>query len=222
MTEDRSIREKLVHQGAGTLSDAELISVIIQEGAHGSTAVELADAVLNAGGGSLSQLARAGVKTLRMTGGLGVKRAAVLSAALELGRRLALEETASPDVIRTNEDVEKIFRPQIAGLPYEEFWVLYLSSANTVVGKAKVSQGGVSGTVVDHRLIVKRAIELLASGLILVHNHPSGIARPSDDDIRLTEKIVAGAGLFNISVLDHLIITSGECFSFRKASLITT
>lgn len=220
MPEDKSIREKLVHQGVGTLTDAELISIIIQEGGGGLSAAELAQDVLDANGGSLAQLARAGVKELRMTGGLGVRRAAVLSAALELGRRLALEDAASPDVIRTNEDVEKIFRPQIAGLPHEEFWVLYLSSANTVVGKVKVSQGGVSGTVVDHRLIVKRAIELLASALILVHNHPSGIARPSDDDILLTQKITDGALLFDIAVLDHLIITSAESFSFRQNGLI--
>lgn len=220
MPEDKAIREKLVHQGVGTLTDAELISIIIQEGNGASPAVGLAQSVLDANDGSLSQLARAGVKTLRMTGGLGVRKAAALAAALELGRRLGLEEASAPDVIRTNDDVEKIFRPLIAGLPYEEFWVLYLSSANTVLGKVKVSQGGVSGTVVDHRLIVKRAVEVLASGMILVHNHPSGVARPSDDDVRLTEKISAGAALFDITVLDHLIITAGECFSFRHSGLI--
>ena len=122
--------------------------------------------------------------------------------------------------ITNNEDVVRIFRPQIASLPHEEFWVLYLSSANTIVGKVKVSQGGVSGTVVDHRLVVKRAIELLASGLILVHNHPSGVARPSEDDKVLTGKVSDAASLFDISVLDHLIITTGECFSFRQAGLI--
>ncbi len=220
MADDKSIRERLVHQGVGTLGDAELISVIIQEGAGGLSAVELARNVLDAHGGNLTQLARTGVRELRTVGGLGVKRAAVLSAALELGRRFALEDASSPDVIRTNDDVEKIFRHQIAELPHEEFWVLYLSSANTVVGKVKVSQGGVSGTVVDYRLIVKRAIELLASGLILIHNHPSGIARPSDDDIRITQNISDGATLFDIAVLDHLIITHSESFSFRQNGLI--
>ncbi len=220
MPEDKSIREKLVHQGVGTLDDAELISVIIQEGNGGLSAAELARNVLDANGGNLVQLARTGVKELRITGGLGVRRAAVLSAALELGRRLALEDAALPEVIRTNDDVEKIFRHQIAELPHEEFWVLYLSSANTVVGKVKVSQGGVSGTVVDHRLVLKRAIELLASGLILVHNHPSGIARPSDKDIDITRKISDGAALFDIVVLDHLIITQAESFSFRQNGLI--
>ncbi len=220
MSDDKSIRERLVHQGVGTLSDAELISVIIQEGSGGLSAVELARNVLDANGGSLTQLSRTGIKELRITEGLGVKRAAILSAALELGRRLALEEASSPEIIATNDDVEKIFRHQIAGLPHEEFWVLYLSSANTVVGKVRVSQGGVSDMTVDHRLVVKRAIELLASSLILVHNHPSGVARPSDKDIRITQKICDGAALFDIAVLDHLIVTHAESFSFRQNGLI--
>ena len=220
MPKDKSIRERLVHQGVGTLSDAELISVIIQEGSGGLSAVELAQNVLDANGSSLTQLSRTGIKELRITSGLGVKRAAVLSAALELGRRLALETAVSPDMIRTNDDVEKIFRRQMSELSHEEFWVLYLSSANTVVGKAKISQGGVSEAAVDHRLVLKRAIELLASRIILVHNHPSGVARPSDSDISLTKKISDGAALFDIAVLDHLIITHTESFSFRQNGLV--
>ena len=218
MPDDRFIREKLVNQGAATLTDAELVSVIIREGRDGLSAAGLSGKILQ--NNSLQQLARKDIKALRMTEGLGVKRAAVLAAALELGRRMRAEDAATPDVIRTNDDVVGIFRSAIAGLPHEEFWVLYLSSANTVVGKEKVSQGGVSGTVVDHRLIVKRAIELLASGVILVHNHPSGIAKPSGDDLHLTHKITEAASLFDIAVLDHLIITTGGCFSFRQEGLV--
>lgn len=220
MPDDKSIRERLIHQGVGTLSDAELVGVIIQEGSGGLSAAQLAQNVLDANGGNLAQLARADLRELRLRGGLGIKRAAVLSAALEFGRRLAAENTSLPDVVRTYEDVEKIFRSQIAELPHEEFWVLYLSSANTVVGKVKVSQGGVSGTLVDYRLVLKRAIELLASSLVLIHNHPSGLARPSDEDIRLTQKISDGAALFDIAVIDHLVITHAETFSFRKNKLI--
>ncbi|MCL2561254.1 MAG: DNA repair protein RadC [Rikenellaceae bacterium] len=214
-SDDRAIRERLVHQGVGSLSDAELIAVLIQDGGAGISAAELAQNVLDKHGGSLSQLPVTDIKALRMTAGLGLKRAAILAAAFELGRRLALEDAVTPCVITSNTDVEKIFRPQIAALPYEEFWVLYLSSANTVVGKECVSRGGISETVVDHRLVLKRAIETLASGMILVHNHPSGIAQPSDDDLILTRKIVDAAELLDISVLDHLIITSGDCYSFR-------
>ena len=214
-SDDRAIRERLVHQGVGSLSDVELIAVLIQDGGTGISAAELAQNVFDKYDGSLSQLSATDMKTLRMTAGLGLKRAAILAAALELGRRIALEDVVIPCAITSNTDVEKIFRSHIAALPYEEFWVLYLSSANTVVGKECVSRGGISETVVDHRLVLKRAIETLASGIILVHNHPSGVAKPSDDDLNLTRKIVAAAELLDISVLDHLIITSGECYSFR-------
>lgn len=220
MADDRFVREKLVHQGVTTLSDAELVSIIVRDGAGMFSAVELAEKILESAGGSLSQLARTELKSLRKIEGLGVKKAAMLSAALELGRRLKLECADEPSVIHTNDDVVKIFRPQIADLPHEEFWVLYLSSANTVIDKSRVSLGGVSGTVVDHRIIVKRAVELLCSGLILVHNHPSGVALPSADDKALTARISEAAKLFDISVLDHLIITPGECFSFRRVGLV--
>lgn len=220
MPEDKSIREKLVHQGAGSLTNAELISVVIHEGGDGLSAVQLSQNILDANGENLCELSKSDIRTLRITCGLGIKRAAILTAAFELGRRAASDESMTPTVIRTHEDVETIFRPLIASLRHEEFWALYLSSANTVVGRVKVSQGGVSGTVVDHKLILKRAVELLASGIVLIHNHPSGIAEPSGDDKRLTEKIEAGAALFDISVLDHLIITSGGCFSFRRAGII--
>lgn len=220
MSEDSHIREKFMRQGAGALTNAELISMVIRDGGDGVSAAELAQKILDAAGGSLCGLSKTDMPALRMTAGLGVKRAAVLTAAFELGRRSAREESESPTVIRTHEDVEKIFKPLIASLPHEEFWVLYLSSANTVVGRVKVSQGGVSGTVVDHKLILKRAVELLASGLVLVHNHPSGIAEPSADDMQLTEKIAAGAALFDISVLDHIIVTTGGCFSFRRSGIV--
>lgn len=211
---------KLVNQGVGTLTDAELISIVIREGSNGMSAAGLAEKVLADAGGSLVRLAGSDLKTLRMTEGFGMKRAALLSAAFELCRRLNLEQAHTPSTVTGNEDVVKIFRPMLAQLPYEEFWVLYLSTGNTILDKAKVSQGGVSGTVVDHRLIVKRAVELLASRIILVHNHPSGLARPSPDDMTLTEKISGAALLFDITVLDHLIITPGECFSFRQAGLV--
>jgi DNA repair protein RadC len=218
---DKQVREKLVARGPESLTDAELLAVLLQEGtlSHERTA-ELAEKILSDPENTLTALSRMDIRQLRMVEGIGIKRAALLSAALELGRRLALETACAPTSIRSNDDVLKIFQPQLSPLPHEEFWVLYLSSANTVLDKAKVSQGGVSATVVDHKLIVKRAVELLASGLILVHNHPSGVARPSSEDRFLTDKIELAASLFDIRVLDHLIITAGECFSFRKEGLI--
>ncbi len=218
--EDKQVREKLVLRGVGALTDAELISIVFQEGTRGTSALTLAERLMDRTDGSLIRLQQMPLQALRQTEGIGMKKAALLAAALELGRRLEIEQQRTPVTIASNEDVIRLFRHQIAVLPHEEFWVLFLSSANTVLGKMKVSQGGVSGTVVDYRLIVKRAVELLASGMILVHNHPSGVARPSEEDKTLTEEILRAASLFNIIVLDHLIITSGECFSFRQQGLI--
>ena len=220
MAEDREVRDKLITQGVEALTDAELISVLLQDAGGPHQTVNTAQKLLDSSGGNLKQLSRMDIRRLRMAEGLGIKRAALLTAAFELGRRCRGCDGESPVVIGNNEDVIKIFRPQIASLPHEEFWVLFLSSANTVIGKTRVSQGGVSGTVVDHRLIVKRAVELLSSGIILVHNHPSGVAIPSDEDRSLTEKIREAAGLFDISILDHMIITSGECFSFRQMGFL--
>lgn len=218
---DKEVREKLVTRGVESLTDAELLSVILQEGTLGAgSSVVVAERILKNPEYSLTALSKMDIKRLRMIESMGVKRAALLSAALELGRRLACEKPDAPVTIRTNDDVLRIFHPQLSGLDYEEFWVLYLSSANTVIDKAKISQGGVSGTMVDHKLIVKKAVELLASSVILVHNHPSGVAKPSDDDKFLTDKIELAASLFDISVLDHLIVTSGGYFSFRKEGLI--
>lgn len=218
---DKEVREKLVSRGVSSLTDAELIGLIIQEGSFSTgCATELAAKVINASGGNLAQVARLDLKGLRVAEGLGIKKAAMLTAAFELGRRVEQEKYISPITIRSNEDVEKMFRPQLSNLKHEEFWVVYLSTANTILGKSKVSQGGSSSTTVDHKIIVKRAVELLASSIILIHNHPSGVASPSDADKSLTAKVSGAANLFDIEVLDHLIVTSGDSFSFRAAGLL--
>lgn len=217
---DKEVREKLVSRGAESLSDTELLSILIQDGSASGCTSELASRVLNSAGGTLSTLSRIDMRKLRITEGLGIKKAAILTAAFELGRRIECEKFASPIMIKNNEDIEKMFRPKMSNLRHEEFWVVYLSTANTVLGQTKISQGGSSSTTVDHKIIVKKAVELLSSGIILVHNHPSGVAKPSKDDKVLTDKVAAAAALFDISILDHLIITSGECFSFRGAGLV--
>ena len=218
---DKEVREKLVTRGAESLTDAELLSVILQEGTLGAgSSVVVAERILKNPEYSLTALSKMDIKRLRMIESMGVKRAALLSAALELGRRLACEKPDAPVTIRTNDDVLRIFHPQLSGLDYEEFWVLYLTSAGRIIDRGRASQGGVSGTVVDYRLIVKRAIELLASSLILVHNHPSGCASPSEEDFQVTEKIVKAAALFDIRVMDHIIISSESHFSFLQKGLM--
>jgi DNA repair protein RadC len=220
MEADRRIREKLVARGVKSLDDCELLSIIIGSGTDSASAYELAERLLSAGGGTLSALAKMEPRKLRMVAGLGMKRAAVLSAALELGARLGKAQSADVKTIHNPDEAANYLRPIMAALPHEEFWVIYLSSANTILGSSRVSQGGVGNISVDSRIIVKQAVETLSASIILAHNHPSGAAIPSEEDKQLTAKIKEAAALFDISVLDHLIITSGESFSFRRKGLL--
>ncbi len=217
---DRQIREKLASRGVESLSDAELLSILIREGTVGVSAIDTAETLLEGYGNSLAVLAEAGITKLRMARGIGMNRAAALGAAFELAARLRASEKAAPAVIKTDDDVVALFGAFMGRLKHEEMWVLYLSSANGVIEKNKVSQGGVTSLIIDTRLIVKRAVELLASSVILVHNHPSGLAAPSPEDIDITSRIAAAAALFDIALVDHIIIAGESSFSFRRHSLI--
>lgn len=212
----KQVREKLVAQGPSALSDAELLSILLRDGDAGDSAVGLAERLLAHFGGSLARMERCDLPALRMVGGLGIRRAAAVAAALELGRRLRIEEGQQIDSVRTDQDIVAMFQPQLGALPYEEFWAVYLNASNRVIDRMRVSQGGVSATVVDHRLIVKRAVEKLANALVLVHNHPSGNELPSDEDKALTGRVDLAASLFDITLLDHVIVTAGPCYSFRS------
>lgn len=217
---DKEVREKLASRGAGSLSDAELLSVIIREGSAGTSALDIAAGLLESFGGSLSELSRADITRLRMVKGLGMARAATVACAAELALRIRNEESSAPQAIHTKDDVVAAFRPRLGRLKHEEMWVMYLTSGNTVIESAKVSQGGVEMLVVDTRLVVKRALELLASSFILVHNHPSGIASPSREDIAITGRISEAAALFDIRLTDHIIIAGDNSYSFHQNSLI--
>ncbi len=216
---DKQVRERLVARGVAELSDEELLSVLLGDGGRAGSALDLAGEALSAGNG-LAGLARLDLNRLRAISGMGVSKAALLAAAFEAGRRVAVAGGEELETITTDADVERIFRPLLGTLPHEEFWVVFLSASNRVMEKMKVSQGGVQGTVVDHKLIVKRAVERLSPGILVVHNHPSGAARPSKQDLELTRKLETAASLFDITLLDHVIITASERFSFRKAGLI--
>lgn len=216
---DREAREKIVVSGAGALSVAELLALLIREGTDLLSPVELAGKILTDFGGSLSELASADIPRIRRAAGCGTKRAAVIAAAGELSRRITVEKALEVDVVASKSDVAKIFAP-LADLKHEEFWVLYMTSGGRVIDRTRVSQGGVSGTVVDYKLVVKRAVELLATSLILVHNHPSGVAQPSRDDIAITETVSTAAALFDINVVDHIIISSGGTFSLAEKGMM--
>lgn len=209
------VSDKLIARGAAALTDTELLSLLLDEGAG-----ESAEALLGGLGGQLTELARVDIARLRTTGGIGLKRAVRIQAAVELGRRVLDEEGSQTETIASTEDVVRMFRPQMEALTHEECWCLFLTSTNRIVERLRMSQGGVQGTVVDHRLIVKRALELLATQIVIVHNHPSGAAQPSGADKSLTEKIALAAALFDVRLLDHLIISREGHYSFRGAGLL--
>lgn len=209
----QTILDKMDARGVASLTDEELVALLVED-------EQMAHALLTTCG-SLAGVAREERARLRMIGGLGQQRARRLMAAVELGRRVAASEGEEPQpVIRTSDDVVRLVRPAMEGLKYEECRALYLTSSNRVIEQQRISQGGVQGTIVDHRLIIKRALELLATKLVLVHNHPSGAAEPSEADRRLTRRLKEAAALFDIHLVDHLIVAREGDFSFKREGML--
>jgi len=204
----QEIHNKVAMRGIKSLDDLELLTLILEN-------KTLAAALLEEYG-TLINIANTPTTRLRMTAGLGVKLSERIQAAVELGRRIASLNGAVEEVITSNEDVVKIMRPLLQELKHEECWAIYLTNSNRIVERCRISQGGVQATVVDQRLIVKRALELLSTRLIIVHNHPSGSATPSGADFDITKKIKEATSLFDIQLLDHIIITATEDYSFRS------
>lgn len=213
------LTNKILTRGIGSLTDAELLSLLLEEGNASLSAEEMAAKIL-AECGSLASLGRVDVARLRMIEGVGLKRAVRITAAAEFGRRFMSAQAEAVDTITASDDVVVIFRPLFEGMKHEECWVLYLTNSNRIIERQRLSRGGVQGTVVDRRLVAKRALELLATQVIMVHNHPSGDASPSEADKQLTNGIAEALALFDIRLLDHLIISSGEWFSFREKGLL--
>ena len=216
----KNLTDKLQSRGAQSLSDEELVAVVAAESLTDDRAMAMAMEVLKESGGSLMRFAEVDVQRLRMVSGMGRMRALRLVAAAELGRRVAAAEASVQDMVQSDGDVVRIMRPVLEVLQHEECWALYLTSSNRLIERQRISQGGVQGTVVDHRLVVKRALELLSTKLILVHNHPSGAAEPSAADRQLTERLKEAAALFDIRLLDHLIVAREGDFSFKRAGLL--
>ncbi len=211
--EDRP-REKLLLKGKNVLSDAELLSILIGSGSANESAVSLSKRILAHYENNLHEMGRIGVKDLEKFKGIGQAKAITIIAALELGRRRQQTDLKDKSKVSCSKDVYEHFASYMADLNHEEFWVLYLNRANRVLAREQVSIGGVAGTVADSKVIFKRAIELLASSIILIHNHPSGNLSPSDADFKLTTKMVGIGKLMDIPVSDHLIITEKNYYSF--------
>jgi DNA repair protein RadC len=205
----QEIHHKVAMRGIKSLDDAELLALVLESKAQ---AIALLEEY-----GSLSNIANTPTNRLRMTAGLGVKLSERIQAAVEIGRRISAVNNAVEEVITSDNDVVKIMRPLLKDLKHEECWAIYLTNSNRIVERCRISQGGIQATVVDHRLIVKRALELLSTRLIIVHNHPSGSAAPSGADFDITTKIKEATSLFDIQLLDHIIISATESYSFKSS-----
>ncbi len=218
--EDRP-REKLLLKGKGALTDAELIAILLRTGVTGTSALDLAKKILHKVNGNLNELGKLTVADVKkMEKGLGDTKAVTIVAALELGRRRQGSEIREMPVIRTSRDSFQYIYPTIADLKHEEFFVIYLNRANKVITAKNISTGGVAGTIADIKIILKHAVELLASGIIAVHNHPSGNLNPSEADKKLTRSLKEATLLLDINLMDHLIIGENNYFSFADEGLL--
>ena len=217
--EDRP-REKLLKKGIASLSDAELIAILIGSGIKNESAVEISKKILNGSANNLNELAKLTVNDLKKIKGIGEARAITIVAALELGRRRKMEEVIQKKKIGGSRDVFDLFQSLLGDLPHEEFWVLYLNRSNLILDTVKISQGGIAGTVTDIRLIMKQAVDRLAVSIVLCHNHPSGNLKPSEADMRITKKLKESGDILDISVLDHVIVSDSSYFSFADEGLM--
>lgn len=217
--EDRP-REKLLQKGKSSLSNAELIAILIGSGSRNESAVALSKRILAAADLNLNELGKLSTTDLIEFKGIGEAKAVTIVAALELGRRRRGTEIIEKKKISSSNSVFEVMQPIIGELPHEEFWIIYLNNSNKILQKTLLSKGGITGTLVDIRLVLKTALKLGAVGLILIHNHPSGALKPSQADKQITHKLKKAGESLDIKVLDHVIITEKAYFSFADESLL--
>ena len=210
----------MLAKGIQSLSNSELIAILIGSGTKDISAVELARRILGNAGNDLDQLGRFNVSDFTKVKGIGKAKAIAIVSALELGRRRKQSELSDPQKITSSGDAFEALYPHLADLSHEEFWILLLNRSNKIIEKRKISQGGISGTVTDIRLILKCAIEMLASSIVLFHNHPSGNLQPSESDIHITRKLKESSEIMEIKLLDHIIIAGRRYFSFADENLL--
>lgn len=218
--EDDQPREKLMLKGKAVLSDAELIAILIGSGSRNESAVELSKRILKSVDNNLNALGKLSIQQLMNFKGIGEAKAVTIAAAMELGRRRRDEESIDLKKITSSKAVFEIMQPLIGELPHEEFWVLYLNNSNKVIYKTQLSKGGITGTVVDVRLAFKLALEHNATGIILVHNHPSGVLQASDPDKQITRQMKVAGHSLSINVLDHVIVTEKAYLSFADDGIL--
>ena len=213
-------REKLLEKGPSALSNAELLAVLLRTGSGKFNVVETARLLLKSASDSLLSLSSMNYSELCRTCGVGPDKAAAVTAAFELGRRRERETSGTDKISITRPDMIYIMMlPLLRGLKHEECWVIFLNRANYVIGKERISYGGLDSTVIDVRHIVKKSLDLMASGIILVHNHPSGNPRPGVSDIRCTEMLKKAVDTFDISLVDHVIVSDDSYYSFSDEAV---
>ena len=218
--DDDKPREKLVLKGHAVLSDAELIAILIGSGNRDESAVALSKRILASTNNNLNELGKLTIKQLMKFKGIGEAKAVTIAAALEVGRRRRGEEAQKITKINSSKDVFELLQPILGELPHEEFWIVYLNNSNKVLHKEQLSKGGITGTLVDVRIVLKQALEYGAIGIILAHNHPSLTLKPSIADKQITKKLKTAAEALDIKVLDHVIITEKAYFSFADEHLL--
>ncbi len=213
-------REKLIQKGKLALSDAELIAILIGSGNTKESAVELGKRILSGSNNNLNHLGKLSLKQLTQFKGIGEAKAICIIAAMELGRRRRSEEAIEKIKISSSNSVFELLQPLIGELEHEEFWILYLNNANKIIEQFQISKGGITGTLVDVRITLRKALEVGAVSLILAHNHPSGNLNPSEADKQLTRKLKTAAESLDIKILDHVIVTEKSYFSFADEGLL--
>lgn len=220
LAQDDRPREKFLLKGKSSLSDSELLAIIMGSGSKDESALELAKKILISVGNNWNQLSLLSVKDLMKFKGVGEVKAISIATALEIGRRRAGQEVSEKPVISNSNDAYQVFKNQLSDLRAEEFWAVFVNQSNKIVHLSKLTQGGISQSIVDVRILFKTALDHFATGIIIAHNHPSGSLKPSREDINITKKIKEAGEFLSVQLLDHLIITQNSYFSFSDEGLL--
>lgn len=220
LAEDDRPREKFLLKGKSALSDSELLGIIMSSGSREESAVELARRILETVGNNWHNLSLLNIQDLMKFKGIGEAKAISICAALEIGRRKAAQDVPEKLEISNSNDAFKVFHPYLADLLKEEFWIIFLNQRNKILGKSQLSTGGINFSLVDLRILFKQALEYSCSSIMIAHNHPSGNLKPSEADMKITKQILEAGKILNIQLLDHLIITQSNYFSFADENLL--
>ena len=215
---DELPREKMMTKGCEALSNTELLAILLRVGRNGKNVIDLARELLLSGGGSIETLAGMSIDRLCSISGIGPSKAVTIAAALELGRRAVNDRSDTP-TLSSPKAVFRLMQPQMKHLTHEECWILLLNKGNRLISKERISSGGLESTIIDNRIIIRKAIDKNASAVILVHNHPSGNALPSLPDIKQTESLNKALKTCDLSLLDHIIIAKDAYYSFADEVL---